>query len=86
MDKKCKKNLNVRFGLDKNIRNVKGYHLNFKTPTNLFYWNFVKEEIERLYMHYKIKFPKMSSDRINQIDLLKYNSGGKYEIHTDQFK
>ena len=85
MDKKCKKNLNVRFGLDKSIRNVKGYHLNFKTPTNLFYWNFVKEEIERLYMHYKIKFPKMSSDRINQIDLLKYNSGGKYEIHTDHF-
>ena len=85
MDKKCKKNLNVRFGLDKNIRNVRGHHLNFKTPTNLFYWNFVKEEIERLYMHYKIKFPKMSSNRINQIDLLKYNSGGKYEIHTDYF-
>ena len=85
MDKKCKKNLNITFGLDKNIRNVKGYHLNFKTPTDLFYWNFVKQEIERLYMHYKIKFPKMSSDRINQIDLLKYNSGGKYEIHTDYF-
>ena len=27
----------------------------------------------------------MDSNKINQIDLLKYTPGGKYEIHTDHF-
>ena len=82
---KAKENLTVKSGLNKNIRNVKGYHLNFNNPTNVFYWNYIKKEIERLYSFYKIKFPKMSSHKINQIDLLKYSIGGKYEIHTDHF-
>lgn len=82
---RAKKNLTVRGGLDKNIRNVKGYHLTFDTPTDLFYWNYIKNEIERLYTYYKIKFPQMQSIKINQIDLLKYSPGGKYEIHTDHF-
>ena len=85
INKKAKKNLEVRTGLDKNIRNVKGYHLDFETPTNLFYWNYIKQEIERLYFYYKIKFPKMMSSKINQIDLLKYSPGQKYEIHTDHY-
>tara|TARA_R110002072_G_scaffold246607_1_gene405850 strand:+ start:50 stop:595 length:546 start_codon:yes stop_codon:yes gene_type:complete len=80
---KAEKNLKIKFGVDKNIRNVKGYHLNFNTPTNLFYWNYIKQEIERLYTFYKAKFPKMTSSKINQIDLLKYSPGGKYGIHTD---
>ena len=82
---KAKKNLSVGHGLDKDIRNVKGYQLNFNTPTNLFYWNYIKQEIERLYTYYKIKFPKMKSSKINQIDLLKYSIGGKYETHTDHY-
>ena len=82
---KAKHNLKVIDGLDKDRRNVKGYHLNFDTPTNLFYWNFIKNEIERLYLFYKSKFPKMTSSKINQIDLLKYSVGGKYEIHTDHY-
>ena len=82
---KAKKNLGVYVGVNKNVRNVKGYQLNFDNPTNMFYWNFVKKEIERLYTFYKIKFPKMSSYKINQIDLLKYNPGGKYDVHTDHY-
>ena len=85
IDGKAKKNLKVMGGLDKSIRNVKGYHLNFNTPTNLFYWNYIKKEIERMYIFYKAKFPKMKSSLINQIDLLKYTVGGKYEIHTDHY-
>ena len=85
IDKKAKKNLSVLEGLNKNIRNVKGYHLNFDTPTNIFYWNYIKKEIERLYIYYKVKFPKMTSSKINQIDLLKYSIGGKYNIHTDHY-
>tara|TARA_Y100000004_G_scaffold5463_1_gene6437 strand:+ start:134 stop:679 length:546 start_codon:yes stop_codon:yes gene_type:complete len=84
-NKKSKKNLTVSSGLDKNIRNVKGYHLTFDTPTDLFYWNYIKKEIEKIYIFYKAKFPKMTSNKINQIDLLKYTPGGKYEIHTDHY-
>jgi len=85
IDKKAKKNMEIRSGVNKNVRNVKGYHLNFNTPTNIFYWNFIKKEIERLYIYYKAKFPRMMSSKINQIDLLKYSVGGKYEVHTDHF-
>ena len=84
--KRATKNLLVAGSkLDTDMRNVKGYQLDFKTPTNLFYWNYIKLQIENLYVHYKIKFPKMLSNKINQIDLLKYSVGGKYEVHTDHF-
>jgi len=82
---KAKQYMETYDGLDKETRNVKGYHLNTSTPTNMFYWNFIKFEIERIYAFYKAKFPKMQSTIINQIDLLKYSPGGKYGIHTDHF-
>ncbi len=82
---KAKKNLAVTNGVNIDIRNVKGHSLSFDTPTDLFYWNYIKAEIQRLYTFYKIKFLKMASDEINQIDLLKYTPGGKYKIHTDHF-
>mgnify|MGYP003138515259 CR=1 FL=1 len=82
---KAKYSLKTESGVFKNVRNVKGHQLNFNTPTNLFYWNCVKKEIERLYYHYKVKFPQMKSDTINQIELLKYTKGGKYVVHTDHF-
>lgn len=84
-DKKSKEKLGIGKGVDTNVRNVKGYSLNFNTPTNIFYWNLVKKEIERLYTYYKIKFPLMASNTINQIDLLKYQPGGKYEAHIDHY-
>jgi predicted 2-oxoglutarate/Fe(II)-dependent dioxygenase YbiX len=80
---KAKNNLEVYDGKRTDIRNVKGCHLNFTTPTKLFYWNLIKIEIQRLYIYYSSKFPKMNLNKINQIDLLKYEVGGKYEIHTD---
>ena len=84
--KRADKNLLVaQDKLNTDIRNVKGYQLNFKTPTNLFYWNYIKNEITRVYGFYKAKFPMMASSKINQIDLLKYNSGGKYNVHTDHY-
>ena len=84
--KRADKNLLVaQDKLNTDIRNVKGYQLNFKTPTNLFYWNYIKNEITRVYGFYKAKFPMMASSKIKQIDLLKYNSGGKYNVHTDHY-
>jgi len=85
INKKATNNLSVKSGIDTDIRNVKGYSLSFKTPTDIFYWNTIKQEIERLYIHYKAKFPRMESNKINQIDLLKYGKGGKYEVHTDSY-
>ena len=78
-------------GVDKNIRNVKGYPLyNFnsisdKSKTDVFYHHYVKKEITRLYTYYKIKFPQMASTLINQVDLLKYKVGNKYNVHVDNF-
>jgi len=83
---KCKNNLKVGLrGVDKNIRSVKGYHLNCEVPIDDFYWNYIKKEIEKVYAFYKAKFPKMASSKINQIDLLKYTPGCKYEVHTDHY-
>ena len=82
---KAKRNLKTRAGVNKDVRNVKGHHLSFDTATDIFYWNFIRKEIERLYVFYKVKFPLMSSNTINQIDLLKYTPGGKYDVHTDHY-
>jgi hypothetical protein len=82
-NEKAKDKLEIKTGLVTSERDVKGYCLNFNTPTNMFYWNYIKAEIERWYSLYKSKFPKLSSYKINQIDLLKYDVGGKYVVHTD---
>jgi Rps23 Pro-64 3,4-dihydroxylase Tpa1-like proline 4-hydroxylase len=82
---KSKKYLKVSSGINKNIRNVRGHSLSFNSPSDLFYWNYIKKEIERTYSFYKAKFSLMESSKINQIDLLKYSVGGKYEIHTDHY-
>jgi Rps23 Pro-64 3,4-dihydroxylase Tpa1-like proline 4-hydroxylase len=85
IDKKAKNKLTIGFNTKTNIniRNVKGYYLNTNTPTNLFYWNFIKNEIERLFPLYTSKFPLLKSKKLDQVDLLKYEPNGKYEIHTD---
>jgi len=83
---RAKKNMPTLSAVDKNVRNVKGHQLKYdEDATDLFYWNFIKKEIERLYYFYKIKFPQMASHKINQIDLLKYSVGGKYNVHTDNY-
>lgn len=69
--------------LSENVRKVNGYQLNDLTPSNFFYFNFIKREIERLLLHYKSKFPLLVNKKIDQIDLLKYKPGGKYDVHLD---
>jgi predicted 2-oxoglutarate/Fe(II)-dependent dioxygenase YbiX len=79
---KLKVNLSIK---DTSIRNVEGYSLRNNTPTDIYYFHYITKEIERLYTFYKAKFPKMTSSLINQIDLLKYSVGGRYETHTDHY-
>jgi len=85
IDHKAKDKMTIKSGIHEKVRDVKGYVLNFETPNNLFYWNYIKNEIERLYICYKAKFPFMYSEKIYQIDLLKYSVGDHYKVHTDQF-
>ena len=69
--------------LSEDVRKVDGYQLNDSTPSNFFYFNFIKNEIQRLLLHYKSKFPLLINKKIDQIDLLKYRPGGKYDVHLD---
>ena len=84
IDKKAVQNLTIDENkIDKNIRNVMGHSLFFLDPVENLYWNYVKKEIENLLINYRSKFPFMKNNRVNQIDLLKYEAGGKYETHID---
>ena len=86
IEKKAVQNLTINSDrLDKNTRNVKGHYLFFEDPVENLYWNYVKKEIENLIINYKAKFPFMKYNRVDQIDLLKYEVGGKYETHIDAF-
>ena len=69
--------------VNKDERNVLGHHLDPKDHKIMF--NKIVEEITRLYKFYKIKFPYLRTNKINQIDLLKYNEGGKYGYHVDTY-
>ena len=64
-------------------RNVLGYHLGRSTPSDIWIYNLIRNEITRLYLYYKAKFPLSTNIQINQIDLLKYKKGGFYKHHTD---
>ena len=44
IDHKAKNKMEVKSGIREKVRNVKGYVLNFETPTNLFYCNYIKAD------------------------------------------
>jgi len=69
--------------LKEDIRNVFGYSLTKNLISDIVYFRHIQNIITNHYHFYKIKFPHISTKRIAQIDLLKYEKGGKYEIHTD---
>jgi predicted 2-oxoglutarate/Fe(II)-dependent dioxygenase YbiX len=66
---------------NKDIRNVLGKHLDPKKDKFIF--NKINKKIEEMYMFYKVKFPLIHNNKVNQIDLLKYEVGGKYRYHID---
>ncbi len=73
--------LPVHHDVDKNERNVLGYTIGPKKNP----FNKIKKQIEKFYVHYQLKFPFAISNKIKQIDLLKYETGGKYEYHVDNY-
>jgi len=79
------KPLTISRGLDLNIRNVEGRTLNKNSNmTERILFIYLAREINKVLINYIAKFKFMELQKINQIDLLKYNPGGKYEIHMDE--
>jgi len=77
-------NMSVGSGIDTNIRNVMGRHLIGQNMTDVVLFKCITNEIFKILPNYFAKFPKLLLSKVNQIDLLKYEAGGKYEIHEDQ--
>tara|TARA_R100000388_G_C7242516_1_gene162558 strand:+ start:564 stop:1118 length:555 start_codon:yes stop_codon:yes gene_type:complete len=84
IDHVCKKSLATKAG-DTDYREVSGHSLTKKTISEQIYFKKIYDEIFHFYSTYRIKFPRLEAAQINQIDLLKYNTGGKYLYHTDEF-
>jgi len=84
MDQKSLEQMKTFLGTDKSIRNVLGYTLDFQSKDKIISDKIIKK-IEKLYSYYKAKFFKIQNLKISQIDLLKYNVGGKYGVHVDIF-
>ena len=82
-DYKATEKMTVADGLNTDIRNVFGHHLNHSSITDKVLFNVVKNLIWNYYFNYKAKFPQLTVGTLAQVDLLKYAPGGKYEIHTD---
>ena len=71
--------------LDENIRNVNGYTLTKEKISDKVYFRHINNIMNYCYVFYKAKFPLLKTEYLDQIDLLKYEVGGKYEKHVDHF-
>tara|TARA_Y100001937_G_C7084068_1_gene314444 strand:+ start:72 stop:605 length:534 start_codon:yes stop_codon:yes gene_type:complete len=67
--------------LDTDKRNVKGY----KVQNSDDYWYPIEKEIRKYYIYYTSKFNLLDDYPVNQIELLKYEIGGKIDLHTDNY-
>jgi len=62
--------------------------IDYKNPNNMsdnVFLQLIKNEIFKMLPMYVAKYPKLLLDQLTQCDLLKYNVGGKYEVHVDSF-
>lgn len=83
IDKKSINKLSTIGGDTLNIRNVFGHSIQKNSISDKIFFKHIDKVIHRHYSHYKFKFPYLITNTLDQIDLLKYKVGGKYEIHTD---
>jgi len=74
---------NLEGEIDKNSRKVNGYTLETTSASDKIYFRHIANIIFSYLPNYNIKFFSNQAGRINQIDLLKYNTSNKYEMHTD---
>lgn len=83
IDYKAKDKLKVGSGLNTNIRNVTGYHLNGLSVSDKVYFKHIMRLIFMFLKNYTVKFKHARIRQLTQVDILKYTPGGKYEIHVD---
>ena len=85
IDKKSITKLKTFSGLNENVRNVYGHYLSKDNVSDIIFFKHIDKIIKQHYPHYKFKFPYLKTSKLVQIDLLKYETGGKYDIHTDHY-
>jgi predicted 2-oxoglutarate/Fe(II)-dependent dioxygenase YbiX len=85
IDKKSINKLSTKAGDTEHIRNVFGHTINKNSISDKIFFKHINKIIQQHYSHYKFKFPYLQTSNLNQVDLLKYEVGGKYEIHTDHY-
>jgi predicted 2-oxoglutarate/Fe(II)-dependent dioxygenase YbiX len=83
INKKAVSKLSTLDGDPNKSRNVLGYTLQKDTISDKIFFKHIDKIIQQHYFHYKFKFPYLQTTNIDQVDLLKYEVGGKYEIHCD---
>ena len=64
-------------------RNVFGHTLSDTLISDIIYFKHVEKFLKNNFYFYQVKFPLCNVGLINQVDLLKYEVGGKYEKHID---
>jgi predicted 2-oxoglutarate/Fe(II)-dependent dioxygenase YbiX len=86
IDKKAVDRLSTQGGDQEHVRKVFGYTIQKKSISDKIFFKHIEKIIKQHYSHYAFKFSYLQTSNLNQIDLLKYEIGGKYEIHTDHFE
>mgnify|MGYP003136618513 CR=1 FL=1 len=86
-DKKCIEKLTTLAteGSEAHHRNVYGYPLQETSALDKKHFQNIQNEITKAYSHYKAKFPFINVGKLLQVDLLKYEEGGGYFYHTDNY-
>jgi len=86
INKKAINKLSTLSGDTEQIRNVFGHYIREDSISDKIFFKHIDRIIKQHYSHYKFKFPYLFTSRLKQIDLLKYEVGGKYEIHSDHYE
>lgn len=79
--------VNTASRVDQSIRNVNAMNfidnqfISAKILTKL-----IDFEISKYYINYSSKFPHCNVQKIKEMQGLKYEVGGKYEVHTDSYQ
>lgn len=72
-------------GLRKDIRNVKSLEFtDQESITQKLLFKHIDREISNHYFNFKAKFKHCDVSKINEMQFLRYDVGGKYTPHTDQ--
>ena len=84
-DKMCTEKRSTLGNAGHNFRDVRGYCLGSTLVSDKILFQNVHNEIYKAYFHYKIKFPRIETTRLSQVEFLKYEKNQKYDYHVDGF-